>query len=142
MTRDQAIERAASWWYKMIKDGVWDNGDAVTEAARAGFRSGIAEPTEQQYQQIEKGLVTMVHQQVDVQEARISEYRSDTKVRGSTLYADYGYGPLDDMYAALDLPLISSFFCPQQAGTKILCDETGDYSVEAKNGYGAIWRTI
>lgn len=146
MTREKAIELAASWWYSMIRNGKWDNGDAKTEFTHEVFKSFAYQPTEADYETVKHGLVEMVIIEMDRQQETNDEI---TKKYGGTpselkrfnIYADYGCGPLEDLYKRLGLKMSSRFHGPQKAGTTIV-REGSEYKVMAKEGYGGEWKEL
>lgn len=122
MTREEAIERAASWWVCMIYQGHWDNGDAKTEAIHSMMKGIAPQLKLEDSDKIHQGFVKLLGERAD-------------------LYCDYGNGYIDQMFRDLGLSYSSSMHCPQKAGTNIHENVNGWY-VEAKTGYGKPYERI
>lgn len=132
MTKEQAIQKAADWWYSMIRSGTWDNGDADTELSHSFFKSMGYQPTSEDYAKLKAALPGWIE----------GEIKKNSAVGMRTLlYSDYGCYELAELYKKLDLKMNTSFHCPQKAGTEIT-EANGEWTVKAKCGYGGGWEPI
>jgi hypothetical protein len=114
MTKEEAISKAADWWIEMMFAGVWDNGDAKTEALHNMFKLPGPDPSDAPL--VRKVFLELLEMH-------------------PFLYSDYGNDDIDSMFRKHGLKLNSLHHCPQKAGTRIYTTNAG-YAVEAKAGYG------
>ncbi len=123
MTKEDAVSKAADWWTKMVLGGVWDNGDAPTEAINSWIKSFRPGPKPEEAEKVRKVFVELL------------------EGGHNDLYCDYGNSTIDSVFKNHGLPYYSDVHCPQKAGTR-LYEVNGDWRVEAKSGYGKPYSDI
>lgn len=123
MTKEEAISKAADWWVEMVFSGVWDNGDAATEAAHARLRGAAHQPHPSEAPLLRKAFLELL---------------SNT----GYVYCDYGNSQIDTVFEKYGLSYSSSVHCPQKAGTDIRYIGNDNWRLQACKGYGKSWETL
>lgn len=123
MTRAKALLAATDWWYRMMRDKVWDNGDRESECVHKCFASPLPALTDSEWATIREAIAAAVEK------------------TGGDLYADYGCWEIDDELKARGIKRRTCLLGPHKAGTKI-AERDGGWVLIACPGYAHEWAEV